>query len=88
MICSLCSKTYHKQFHRPRLDGICDACKGPIVSRHDDHPDVHKERLRTYHEKTAPLAEYFRMTKVLREIDGDRSIEDVAAEVRRTINGG
>lgn len=87
LICSGCGRTYHKQFHRPRLDGICDVCKARIVSRHDDHPDVHKERLRTYHEKTAPLADYYRAKKKLREIDGNQTIEEVAAEIGRTING-
>jgi adenylate kinase len=88
LICSGCGRTYHKQFHRPRLDGICDVCKDPIVSRHDDHPDVHKERLRTYHEKTAPLADYYLGREKLREINGDQTIGEVAAEIGRTINGG
>ena len=45
----------------------------------DDKEDVIRERLRVYREKTAPLIGYYRERGLLREIDGNRPIEDVTA---------
>ena len=87
LICKECGKTYHKQFRRPRLKNVCDECSGPLVSRHDDNPDVHRERLYAYEEKTAPLVNYYRDAGVLRQINGSASIEDVAEAIGRAING-
>ena len=45
----------------------------------DDKEDVIRERLRVYREKTAPLIGYYRERGLLREIDGNRPVEDVTA---------
>jgi len=87
LICQECGKTYHKQFRRPRLKNVCDECSGPLVSRHDDNPEVHRERLHAYVQKTALLASYYRDAAVLREIDGSASIEDVADLIGGVLNG-
>ena len=87
LICSECGKTYHKQFRRPRIDGRCDVCKGKIVGRHDDDPEIHRERLREYRRKTAPLESYYRERGVLVEIDGAQSIDAVAADISNAIDG-
>jgi adenylate kinase len=47
--------------------------------REDDKEEVIRERLRVYREKTAPLIGYYRKRGLLREIDGDRPIEEVTA---------
>ena len=86
-ICSRCGATYHEEFKRPRVPGVCDICKGKVVKRHDDEPETHRDRLRTYHEKTLPLAEYYRRQGILVDINGDQPVEAVAEEIRRAING-
>jgi adenylate kinase len=86
-ICSQCGETYHKEFKRPHIHGICDKCKGKVVRRHDDDPETHKERLVTYYEKTFPLAEYYKEKGVLVYIKGDQPIDAVAEEIARTLNG-
>jgi adenylate kinase len=53
--------------------------------RTDDRPDVFRERLRVYREKTRPVVEYYRSHGVLAEIDGTGSIEDVARAVREAV---
>ena len=75
-------------FKRPRIEGVCNACEGEVVNRHDDNPQVHRERLRAYEEMTAPLAEFYGERGVLRKINGDQTIEKVAAEIRSTIDQG
>ena len=50
-----------------------------LRGRVDDQEDVIRKRLRVYREKTAPLIGYYRERGLLREIDGNRPIEDVTA---------
>jgi len=47
----------------------------------DDKEDVVRERLRVYRDKTEPLVDYYRGKGLLREIDGNRPVD----EVRRSI---
>ncbi|MGH9363302.1 MAG: adenylate kinase [Thermoanaerobaculia bacterium] len=86
-VCSRCRATYHEEFQRSRTLGICDACGGPLERRHDDDPATHRDRLRTYRLQTAPLADYYQRTGVLREVDGNQSIESVSAEIARILAG-
>jgi adenylate kinase len=52
-----------------------------LRGRADDQESVIRERLRVYREKTAPLIGYYRERGLLREIDGNRPIEDVTSEI-------
>jgi adenylate kinase len=51
------------------------------AGRSDDRPEVVRERLRVYEQKTAPLVEYYRQRCLLRQVDGNRSVEAVADAV-------
>ena len=46
-------------------------------SRTDDAPEVVRQRLRTYHEQTAPMSAYYSEQGLLREVDGDGEIERI-----------
>jgi adenylate kinase len=52
-----------------------------LRGRADDLEEVVRERLRLYREKTAPLIGYYRERRLLRQIDGNRPVEDVAAQM-------
>ena len=49
--------------------------------RADDKEGVIRERLKVYREKTAPLIGYYRERGLLREIDGNRPIDEVTARL-------
>jgi len=49
--------------------------------RADDKEGVIRERLKVYREKTAPLIGYYRQRGLLREIDGNRPIDEVTARL-------
>jgi adenylate kinase len=68
------------------LDRLLHRAK--IEGRADDTKETVAERLRVYREKTAPLADLFRAQGLLVTIDGDRSVEAVAADVRASIDRG
>jgi adenylate kinase len=52
-----------------------------LRGRADDREEVVRERLRLYREKTAPLIGYYGERHLLRRIDGNRPVEDVAAQM-------
>jgi adenylate kinase len=52
-----------------------------LRGRADDQETVIRERLRVYREKTAPLIGYYRERGLLREIDGNRPVEEVTARM-------
>jgi adenylate kinase len=54
-------------------------------ARKDDTPDVIENRLRTYHEQTAPLVEWYRARDKVVPIDGTESIEDVWKQIRTAL---
>jgi adenylate kinase len=53
--------------------------------RADDQEDVVRERLRVYREKTEPLVRLYRERSLLREIDGDHSIEEVHRDLKAVV---
>ncbi|MBN1763834.1 MAG: adenylate kinase [Sedimentisphaerales bacterium] len=75
--CSVCGKAYHIQFNPPRQKNQCDNGCGPLVQRPDDTEDVVRNRIKTYHDQTAPLVAYYQNKGNLQSINGDVGIEQV-----------
>ena len=42
-ICEKCGASYHVQYNKPRVEGVCDKCAGTLIQRKDDHPDTRSE---------------------------------------------
>ncbi|AQQ72036.1 Adenylate kinase [Limihaloglobus sulfuriphilus] len=81
-ICPVCSRVYDDLSLRPIRDGHCDSDGALLVQRSDDKPDVIKKRLETYHERTAPVIEYYEKTGVkMAKIDGSLNVDQVASGV-------
>jgi adenylate kinase len=76
-LCGQCQTPYHAIFSPPAEEGICDACGGQLYQREDDKPETVRARLDVYHERTAPLIEYYRDKGLLVEVDGSGDIEMV-----------
>lgn len=77
-ICRGCGRLYHERNDPPKKPGVCDACGGELYQREDDRAEVVQARL----EKQKPpvdLIEHYRKAGVLREIDGQRSLDDVTS---------
>lgn len=83
--CPACGTVFNLVFSPPRAEGVCDKCGAGLVLRDDDRESVIRERLRVYHEKTAPLSNHFRERGVLRAVPGDRSPAEVLSALQRAI---
>lgn len=69
-----CGKTYHVRSNPPKVEGICDACGGKLYIREDDKAETVLQRLKTYHDQTSPLIDYYQKTGLLIDVDGVKEI--------------
>jgi adenylate kinase len=83
--CPACGTVYNLVSSPPKSPGVCDRCSADLVQRDDDKESVIRERLRVYHEKTAPLSEHFRTLGALLCVPGDRSPSEVLSSVLKAI---
>lgn len=60
----------------------CPRCDGEMYQRDDDKPETIQHRLDVYQSQTAPLVEYYRGHSILKEVDGDRPVDEVYADVK------
>jgi adenylate kinase len=51
------------------------------AGRADDTPEVIRGRLRVYEEQTAPLVDHYGRRGLLRRVDGNRPVDEVAAAI-------
>jgi len=71
------SHIYHVDFDPPKKDGVCDIDGGKLIVRDDDKPDVIKNRLKQYREKTEPLMDYYEERGILNRVNGEQSPDEV-----------
>ncbi|MBO7747555.1 adenylate kinase [Paenibacillus sp. MWE-103] len=86
-ICKTCGSTYHVMFNPPKQEGVCDKCGGELYQRSDDTEAKVGTRLDEYISKTAPLLDYYASKGVLREVDGEKEIDEVTADIVNCLRG-
>jgi adenylate kinase len=73
---------FHVEFNPPKSPDVCDFDGSRLIVRDDDKPEVIAKRLQTYHAKTEPLVSYYEQQGLLQPLDGERSPDEVGAEIR------
>ena len=73
---------FHVEFDPPKHEGVCDICGSRLVVRDDDKPDVIRNRLDQYHEKTKPLVYHYSEQGLLKRVDGKLDPEEVGNRIR------
>ena len=86
-ICKTCGSTYHIMFNPPKTEGICDKDGGELYQRSDDSEEQVGTRLDEYTSKTAPLLNYYADKGTLRDVNGERDIDVVTADIIKTLRG-
>ena len=84
-VCEKCGASYHLEYKKSKVDGICDACGGNLVCRKDDAPETVLDRLKVYHEQTEPLKGYYEKTGKLKTVEGQEELSDTTALVFKTL---
>lgn len=86
-VCEGCGNSYHIEFKPTKVEGICDACGAKVVQRIDDKPETVLSRLVTYHEKTAPLKDFYAKLGKLVTVQGQNEIAETSKLTLAAIEG-
>lgn len=78
-VCPLCGAPYHVD----RLNGekVCKVDSTPLIQREDDKAETVLNRLQVYHQKTAPLINYYTGKGILKNISGNLTLEEISQEI-------
>ena len=58
-VCKQCGAPYHVVTLKPKVEGVCDICGGPLYQRADDNEEALKVRLEHYVQDTKPLLDFY-----------------------------
>ena len=84
-VCRSCGASYHIQFKKPRVEGVCDICGGELYQRSDDNETAVNNRLYVYEASTKSLIDYYTKKGLLRNINGDQDINKVMEDIAKSI---
>ena len=84
-VCKSCGASFHVVNVPPKKEGICDMCGGELFQRKDDNRETVENRINVYESETAVLIGYYEKQGVLVDFDGEKSHEEVFADVVKAI---
>ena len=84
-VCKACGASFHVVNVPPKKEGICDTCGGELFQRKDDNRETVENRINVYESETAVLIGYYEKQGVLVDFDGEKSHEEVFADVVKAI---
>ena len=82
-VCLKCGATYHLSMLNGKT--TCDVCGEELVQRNDDKAETVLNRLKVYHDQTAPLIGYYTEKGLLKKIDGAQGLENTFAAIMSTL---
>jgi adenylate kinase len=77
LTCKNCGETYNRLTLKPKVEDICDKCGGKLYQRADDTKEAIENRFKAYEKETTPLRNHYTKTGKLKQIDGERSVQEV-----------
>lgn len=82
-VCLKCGATYHIKMLNGRTD--CAVCGDLLVQREDDKAETVLNRLKVYHEQTAPLVAYYENKGNLKKFDGAQDMDVIFGSIMKTL---
>ncbi|MBS4179652.1 adenylate kinase [Lederbergia citrea] len=86
-ICKSCGATYHLVFNPPTESGVCDRCGGELYQRPDDNEETVQNRLEVNMKQTQPLLDFYHGKGYLKNINGQRHIDEVFLNIDSLLKG-
>ena len=84
-VCKKCGASYHIEYNPSPAGENCGKCGETLSVRADDDPKVVADRLKVYHEKTAPLKAFYEKQGKLKVALGCEKLEDTTANVEAAL---
>lgn len=85
LVCKQCGAPYHKDSRKPKVEGVCDICGGPLVQRPDDNKDALEVRLAHYDKQTKPLLAYYEKQGLLSTLDGTKGADVLMDDIEKIL---
>ena len=82
-VCLKCGATYHVSMLNGKT--TCDVCGEELIQRNDDKAETVLNRLKVYHDQTAPLIGYYENKGLLKKVDGAQGMENTFAAIMKTL---
>jgi len=79
--CEKCGKVFNLVTKPPKTEGTCDFCSGKLIVRSDETPEKSKVRIEWFEKEVLPMIEFYKQKGMVEEIDGDRPIEVIFADI-------
>jgi len=83
--CRKCENIYNIKTNPPKNEGVCDKCEEKLYIRDDDKPEAIKKRLQIFEKETMKVIESYRKEGILKEVDGELSIDEVFSEIDKIL---
>ncbi len=84
-VCKKCGETFHIEYNKPKVEGICDVCGSELTQRKDDTYETIKNRLDVYDLQTKPLLDYYNKQNLVFNVDGSKSFEEVFNQIKENL---
>ena len=85
-VCKNCGAPYHVQTMKPKVEGVCDLCGGPLYQRADDNEEALKVRLDHYVHDTKPLLDFYQERGLLENFDSLVGSQELFNQVSTFLN--
>ena len=85
-VCKVCGAPYHIINVKPKVDGVCDICGGPLIQRPDDNEEALNVRLEAYTKQTKPLLDFYEKKGLLTTFSGKRR-EELTEQLMKFLEG-
>jgi len=77
-------RTYHVDYHPPKIEGVDDVTGEVLIQRDDDKEETVRKRLCIYHEQTKPLVGYYSAAEQpakFNSMSGVGTVEEITRKV-------
>ena len=77
-------RTYHVEYHPPKVEGVDDFTGEALIQRDDDKEETVRKRICIYHEQTKPLVGYYSAVEQpakFNSMSGVGSVEEITGKV-------
>ena len=88
-LCENCNAIYNINDEKssPKVESVCDECGGKLYQRTDDNLEAFETRYAMYQEKTEPIIDHYKKQNVLKEVDGNDTVENIFNKIDEIIKG-
>jgi adenylate kinase len=85
-VCKNCGAPYHVVTMKPKVEGVCDLCGGPLYQRADDNEEALKVRLDHYVHDTKPLLDFYAERGLLKNFNSLVGSQELFNQVSDFLN--